>query len=93
MFACLLLQALLCGPLLAPLSSMLSDTVEACRTSACALLSEAAPQLADPAPLLPALVPHLVARIGVLPLAEPSEELRLALLQLVVGLIRRAGAK
>ena len=80
-------QALLCGPLLQPLAIMCSDIMEACRLGALQLLSAAIPQLNDPAPLLPVLLPVLLSRIGHHPVLEEAEELRLIMVQLLAGLI------
>jgi hypothetical protein len=80
-------QALLCGPLLHPLAHMCSDTVEACRAGAGQLLAAALPQLADPAPMLPVLLPVLLSRIGHHPVLEEAEEVRLVLVQLIADLV------
>lgn len=90
----LLCQAMLCGPLLQPLLAMLHDPVERCRTTALQLLLDAAPQLPDPAALLPALAPELAARAEHMPTyAEPSEEARLQVVELAGALIARCEAR
>eukprot|EP00775_Hariotina_reticulata_P004966 gene4966-5207_t len=88
-----MLQALLSGPLLQPLAALLADPLERCRLTALQLLLDAVPQIADAAFLLPGLIPQLVARMAVLPVQETSEEVRLAGLQLVHELIRKAAVK
>lgn len=88
-----LLQAVLLGPLLAPVVRLLSDPVEKCREVALELLLAAASQVPDVPALLPSLVPALVLRMGLLPVAEPTEEVRLSIARLLEGpLIRRSGA-
>ncbi|GBF89235.1 hypothetical protein Rsub_02112 [Raphidocelis subcapitata] len=84
-----LLQAVLCGPLLAPLTAMLSDTVERCRCCALQLLLDSAGVVPDLQPLLPPLLPPLAARVAAHPPAEPAEELRLQAAQLVGRFVER----
>lgn len=88
-----LLQALLCGPLLHPLLTMLSDSVERCRATALSILLEGGRQAPDVAPLLPALLPALVRRYGQLPVQEPAEEIRLQIVDLVALVVSRAEPK
>ena len=86
-------QALLCGPLLQPLATMCSDGVEVCRSTVLQLLSCAIPQMTDPGPMLPVLLPALVGRIGQVPVGEEAEELRLIAVQLLSELINQVSAR
>lgn len=82
------LQAALAGPLLVPLVRLLADPAEGCREHASAFLAATLPRLPAPggaASLLPVLVPALAERVGTPPVQEPSEELRLALAELLAG--------
>lgn len=86
------LQHAVCGPLLVNLARLLADPVEKCREGALSILSNAAMQLPDPPAMLPSLMPAVVARMGDTPVVEPSEELRLGLIDLVAGpVITRCG--
>ena len=78
--------------MLVPLVRLLADPVEKCRDGALVFLASAAEQLPDPAALLPCLVPAVAERMGDMPVAEPSEELRLAIIRLIAGpVILRGG--
>lgn len=79
------LQAVVAGPLLVPLVRLLADPTEKCRELACGFLAAALPCLPEPGALLPVLLPALEERVGAAPPQEPSEELRLALAELVAG--------
>lgn len=82
----------MCGPLLVNVARLLADPVEKCREGALVLLSRAAEQLANPAAMLPSLMPAVVARMGEIPVVEPSEELCLGLIELIAGpVITRCG--
>ena len=88
------LQHAVCGPLLVNLAQLLADPVEKCREGALSIISNAAKQLPDPTAMLPTLMPAIVARMGDTPVVEPSEELRLGLIDLVAGpVITRCGAE
>lgn len=76
---------MLAGPLLVPLVRLLADPAEKCRELATGLLAAALPRLPAPAVLLPTLVPALAERVGSMPPQEPSEEMRLALAELLAG--------
>jgi hypothetical protein len=79
------------GTCLRPLLRAFSDTVERCRTSAIAVVSHWVAK--DPAVArgsLPLLVPVLVERIGQPVVAEETEELRLALVELVLSALNVA---
>lgn len=70
----------------------MADPVEKCREGALALLTNAAKRLPEPAAMLSSLMPVLVARMGDIPVVEPSEELRLGLIDLIAGpVITRCG--
>lgn len=76
------LQALLSGPLLRPLVSLLSDQLERCRLVSLAILLDGCRQLPDSSALLPELLPALARRYGALPVQEAAEEIRLQIVQL-----------
>lgn len=76
---------MLAGPLLVPLVRLLADPAEKCRELAAGLLSAALPRLLAPAALLPTLLPALAERVGGVPPQEASEEMRLALAELLAG--------
>ncbi|GFR52527.1 hypothetical protein Agub_g15100 [Astrephomene gubernaculifera] len=84
------LQALLCGPLLRPLVTMLSDSVERCRTIGLAILLDGIRHLTDVSPMLPELLPELARRFGALPVQEPAEEVRLQIALLTATLLSAA---
>lgn len=89
------LAAALAGPLLVPLVRLLADPAEKCRELAAVFFAAALPRLPAPggaAPLLPTLVPALAERVGTPPVQEPSEEMRLALAELVAGPLLGAAA-
>lgn len=81
------LQAVLAGPLLVPLVRLLADPAEKCRELAAAFFAAALPQLppGGSAALLPTLVLALAERVGSPPVQEASEEMRLALAELIAG--------
>ncbi len=76
------LHALLCGPLLRPLVSLLSDQLERCRLVSLAILLDGCRQLPDSSVLLPELLPALARRYGALPVQEAAEEVCLQIAQL-----------
>lgn len=85
------LQAALSGPLLQPLVTMLSDSVERCRAGALQLLLDASSAVPDLQQLLPALLGQLVLRVGMPhPPLEAAEELRLQIACLVSRIVERA---
>ena len=84
-----MLQALVCGPLLHPLTAMLHDPGEAARLGAVDLLQRAAGAVADFSAALPVLMPEVVRRMGHLPVVEPAEEVRLHLTGLVAVVVQR----
>ena len=74
------------------LARLLADPVEKCREGALELLISAAKQLPEPVAMLPSLMPVVLARMGDIPVIEPSEELRLGLINLIAGpVITRCG--
>lgn len=79
------MQCAVHGHLLVNLTRLLADPVEKCREGAILLLRSAAEQLPDPAAILPSLIPAVVERMGDTPVVEPSEELRLGLIDLIGG--------
>jgi hypothetical protein len=84
-----LLQCLVCGPLLHPLLALLGDVAEACRAAALHAFAQAAEAAPDVSDACGALLPALARRMGALPVAEPSEECRLALVGLAGALVAR----
>ena len=84
-----MLQALICGPLLHPVTSMLHDPGEAARLGAVEILQRTLGGVADLSASLPALMPELVRRMGHLPVIEPAEEVRLQLAGLVSVVVQR----
>ena len=84
-----MLQALICGPLLYPVVTLLSDTAEATRIAAAELLQYAAATVPDFSAVLPVLMPEVVKRMGHLPVVEPAEEARLLLAGLVTAILQR----
>jgi hypothetical protein len=87
-----LLQGLICGPLLHPLITLLSDHVEACRSSSLTTFTQAAESAPDISDACSRLFPGLAQRMGDLPVAEPSEECRLQVVQLVAALVQHLPA-
>ncbi|DBA86358.1 TPA: hypothetical protein ACH3X2_005589 [Trebouxia sp. C0005] len=87
-----LLQQIVSGPMLVPVVRLLGDPVEKCREGSLTLLASAAEQLPEPAALLSCLMPAVADRMGDVPVEEPSEELRLAIIRLIAGpVILRSG--
>ena len=71
--------------MLVPTVRLLADPVEKCREGSLTFLASAAEQLPEPAVLLSCLIPAVADRMGDVPVAEPSEELRLAIIKLIAG--------
>ena len=67
------------------MARLLADSVEKCREGALTFFTSATEQLPDPAALLSCLMPAVTDRMGDIPVIEPGEELRLALIKLVAG--------
>lgn len=80
-----LLQAVLCGPLLAPLLRLLADPTEKCRELAVEIFLAAVQVVPDLDALLPTLLPALVRRVGTSPVAESTEEIRLQIMRMLEG--------
>jgi len=88
------LQQIVSGPMLVPAVRLLADPVEKCREGSLTLLASAAEQLPEPAALLSCLMPAVADRMGDVPVEEPSEELRLAIIRLIAGpVILRSGQR
>ncbi|XP_040296642.1 dynein assembly factor 5, axonemal [Bufo bufo] len=81
------------GELLKPLLRCLSDPMEKCREIAVQVLTHCVSSVPRPEEALPYLVPALAQRLGSPEMAEPSEELRLALTQLLSLLVEVCGRK
>ena len=92
MSLCICLQETVSGNMLVPVVRLLNDPVERCREGTVTFLASAAEQLPEPAALLSYLMPAVADRMGEVPVVEPSEELRLALIKLIAGpIILRSG--
>ncbi|NXF01242.1 DAAF5 factor, partial [Smithornis capensis] len=87
------LQEVFAARLLRPLSRCLAgDAAERCRELALQLLCHGVSRGERPGEALPVLLPALAQRLCPPPGAEPSEELRLGLVQLLHLLLQRCGA-
>ena len=77
-----------------PVVRLLADPVEKCREGSLMILASAAEQLPEPAVLLSCLMPAVADCMGNIPVEEPSEELRLAIIRLIAGpVILRSGQR
>ncbi|KAL5019260.1 hypothetical protein ScPMuIL_004982 [Solemya velum] len=76
-----------------PLLKVLSDTVEKCRELAIVLILDFLKSLPNPDEYLSYVIPVLVQRLGQQEIVEPSEEIRLILIQLFSLLIQKSGKK
>jgi dynein assembly factor 5 len=74
-----------------PLLKTLVDQVEKCRELSCEIITRFAGIIgaADVSELFKAIVPIVASRIGVQPFAEPAEEIRLVLVQLLTSILKR----
>nr|XP_033819652.1 dynein assembly factor 5, axonemal [Geotrypetes seraphini] len=81
------------GELLKPLLRCLADPAERCRETVVQLLSHCVGAVPRPEEALPHLVPALAQRLGAPETVEASEELRLALLQLLTLTVEVCGGK
>ncbi|XP_030068430.1 dynein axonemal assembly factor 5 [Microcaecilia unicolor] len=81
------------GELLKPLLRCLADPAERCRETVIQLLSHCVGGVPRPEEALPYLVPALAQRLGSSEIVESSEELRLALLQLLTLTLEVCGGK
>ena len=70
-----------------------TDGVEKVREKSAELVNDLLARSADPATLLPSLMPALKATVGVVPVEEPSEEIRLGLVNLAKAAIVAAGER
>ncbi|XP_078415012.1 dynein axonemal assembly factor 5 isoform X2 [Cetorhinus maximus] len=86
-------QQRLLASLLRPLLSSLSDPAERCRELAAHTLADFMRAVPRPYEALPQLIPTAVQRLGQQEMTEPAEELRLALLQLLVLTVEVCGRK
>lgn len=86
-------QQVVCNSVMVPMAQLLADPVEKCREGALTFFASSAEHLAEPAALLSCLMPAVTKRMGEVPVVEPSEELRLALVKLIAGpVILRSGS-
>lgn len=81
------------GELLKPLIKCLSDPMEKCRETAIQILTYCVSNVPRPEEALPYLVPAITQRLGTPEIVEPTEELRLALTQLLTLLVEVCGRK
>eukprot|EP00898_Chlorokybus_atmophyticus_P003699 jgi/Chlat1/432/Chrsp103S00944 len=90
----LLLQDIVCSSVLPSAVRLFSDAVEKCRELAIGLVTDVASLMPSVEMLLPAVMPVIRQRMGSTPVLEPSEEIRLQLMQLVGDVLpkRDAGA-
>jgi len=72
-----------------PLLRAFSDPVEKCREIAIVAVSETVASTSEPCSLLQCVVPTLVQRLAQPEIVEPSEELRLKLVQLIRSAVDR----
>ncbi|XP_067859576.1 dynein axonemal assembly factor 5-like [Heptranchias perlo] len=86
------LQRLLAA-LLRPLLQCLSDPAERCRELAAHTLADFMRAVPRPHEALPYLIPAAVQRLGLQEVTEPAEELRLALVELLVLTVEVCGKK
>ena len=70
-----------------------TDGVEKVREKSAELVNDLLARSADPATLLPSLMPALKATVGVVPVEEPSEEIRLGLVNLAKAAIVATGER
>ncbi|XP_071976569.1 dynein axonemal assembly factor 5 isoform X1 [Engystomops pustulosus] len=81
------------GELLKPLLRCLTDPMEKCRELAIHILTHCVRSVPRPEEALPYLVPAITQRLGGPEITEPSEELRLALTQLLTLLVEVCGRR
>ena len=82
------------SPLCSPPSFGASPTaVEKVREKSAELVNDLLARSADPATLLPSLMPALKATVGVVPVEEPSEEIRMGLVNLAKAAIVAAAER
>ena len=77
--------------LLKPLLKEFSDPVEKCREVALDILKSFHSQVSSPEDYLPYVIPVLVQRLGQQDLVEPSEELRLQMVEFLLQILERSG--
>ncbi|KAM9305509.1 dynein axonemal assembly factor 5 [Gastrophryne carolinensis] len=81
------------GELLKPLLRCLTDPMEKCRELTISILSYCVTNVPRPEEALPYLMPALTQRLGGTEIAEPAEELRLAMAELLSLLVEVCGHK
>ncbi|XP_067671064.1 dynein axonemal assembly factor 5-like [Haliotis asinina] len=86
-------HALIFSEVLKPVLKILSDPVEKCRELAITLISDYLNVLDKPDEHLSYIVPVLSARLGQQEIIEPSEELRLSLVELLTQIVECSGKK
>ncbi|XP_053327165.1 dynein axonemal assembly factor 5 [Spea bombifrons] len=81
------------GELLKPLLKCLSDPMEKCRELSIQIIAHCVRNVPRPEEALPYLIPAVAQRLGNPEIVEPSEELRLALTELLALLVEVCGKK
>ncbi|KAI9139692.1 armadillo-type protein [Paraphysoderma sedebokerense] len=76
---------------LKPMLKLLGDSVEKCREGALEVLRSFTPRISSPQPFLPYIIPVLVSRLTPVEIVEPSEEIRLSLIEYLFDLIVLSG--
>ena len=84
------LQSVL-SEILKPLLKLVSDPVEKCRELTITYLKDCVLCIPRPQEMLPFIMPVLVQRLGQQDITEPSEELRLQLVELMTSLTDMSG--
>lgn len=79
--------------ILKPLLKEFSDPVEKCRELSIEIIKDFMTRVADPEDYLPFVIPVLVQRLGQQEITEPSEELRLLLVEFLKEILEHSGKK
>jgi len=76
-----------------PLLKEFADPVEKCRELSVGIIRDFFLQVSEPEDYLPYVIPVMVNRLGQQELVEPSEELRLLLVEFLKEILERSGQK
>lgn len=87
-----IIHGLLNNGLLKPLLKMFSDPMERCRDLAITIVSECMSMVSEPAHFLPLIIPVIVTRFGTPEISEPSEEIRLVMIQFLTSIVNQCGS-
>ena len=77
--------------LIKPLLKLVSDPVEKCRELSITVIADCIDRVSKPEEFLSYIIPVLVQRLGQQEITEPSEELRLMLVELLTKLVELSG--